>query len=292
MRITLIQVDNNVRGIENRLREIEKQIEKVDTDFVVLSELSTPGYIPNENIWEYAEDNCALTKEWALLMAKKYNIYIGAGCIENDNNDVYNTYIIANKDGVLGSVRKSEPESNIFKRGNFDHIIDTPLGKIAISICFDSHKKAFYDSIKDEEISLILMPHAWPMNELDYKNDKRKIDTLISSYGKVFDVPVVFCNAIGEVEPMAGITGKLMNPDKFKLNGHSCVYNKGEIINIEDNILTFECDLVSKKRNNDIEFDGEWIDKGNKLYRRVILPLDVKKGIKLYNKSRDNGFKR
>ena len=74
--------------------------------------MSTPGYIPNENIWQYAEDGCSITKRWA---------------------------------------------------------------------------------------------------------------TLISTYGETFGCPVVFANAIGEVESMAGITGKIMNPSKYKLNGHSCV---------------------------------------------------------------------
>ena len=69
MRISLIQVNNNTKGIEARLEEIENQIKELDTDFVVLSELSTPGYIPNEHIWNYAEGN--ITKEWAINMAKK-----------------------------------------------------------------------------------------------------------------------------------------------------------------------------------------------------------------------------
>ncbi len=295
MRITIIQVDNNIIGIENRLKQIENQLESInDTDFVVLSELSTSGYIPNENIWKYAEEGCSITKKWATLMAKKYNIYIGAGCIEKEDNDFYNTYLIANPEGVLGTIRKSEPESNIFKRGNFGHIINTPIGNIAVSICFDSHKKAFYDSIKDEDISLILMPHAWPMNETMYKEDKQKINTLLTSYGNAFDCPVIFANAIGNVEPMAGITGKLMNPSKYKLNGHSCAYTNGDIIDIDNNsnILSFECIMNSKKRKNDITFYGDWIDKGSFLYRNVALPLDIKKGIKLYNKSKEKNFKR
>lgn len=294
MRITIIQVDNNIIGIENRLKAIEKQIEQnKDTDFIILTELSTSGYIPNENIWQYAEDGCSITKKWATLMAKKYNIYIGAGCIEKDDNDFYNTYLIANPDGVLGTVRKSEPESNIFKRGKFGHIIKTPIGNVVVSICFDSHKKQLFDSIKDEEISLILMPHAWPMDETRYDEDKQKINTLISTYGEAFRCPVVFANAIGEIEPMAGFTGKLMNPSKYKLNGHSCVYLDGNIINIEDsNVLSFKCDLEQKKKAKDIKFYGEWIDKGSPLYRNVVLPLDIRKGIKLYNKSKENGFKR
>ena len=70
-------------------------------------------------------------------------------------------------------------------------------------------------------------------------------------------------------------------------------YLDGNVINIEDNnFLSFECDLESKKKVKDIKFYGEWIDKGSLLYRSVVLPLDIRKGIKLYNKSKANRFKR
>lgn len=111
-------------------------------------------------------------------MTRKYNIYIGAGFAKKAENDIYNSYLIANPDGVLGTVRKSNPESNIFKRENFGHIIESPLGKIAISICFDSHKKSFYDSIKSEDISIILITHAWATDIEREKEDKQKIRIL------------------------------------------------------------------------------------------------------------------
>lgn len=280
MKITVIQVNNNILGIQNRLKYIEEQIKNIDeTDFVILTELSTSSYIPNQKIWQYAESNGELTKEWATEIARKYNIYIGAGFVEKAENDIYNSYLIANSDGILGTVRKSEPESNIFKRGKFAHIIETPLGKIAISICFDSHKKAFYDSIKSEDISMILMPHAWATDKDREKEDKQKIITLVSSYGNAFNCPVVFANAVGEVEQMAGITGKLMNPQKYKLNGNSIIYSDGKVTNFagKSESLSVECEVKPRKRTQNITFYGDWIDEGSALFRNVVIPLDVKK---------------
>ena len=162
MKITVIQVNNNIDGISNRLKYIEQQIQKAgQTDFVVLTELSTSGYIPNKKIWKYAEVDGEITKKWATEMSKKYGIYIGAEFVEKSGNDIYNSYLLANSNGILGVIRKSEPESNIFRRGNFEHIVDTPLGKIGVSICLDSHKKSFYESVKKDDLSMILMPHAW-----------------------------------------------------------------------------------------------------------------------------------
>ena len=295
MKITVIQVNNNIVGVQNRLKQIEEQIKNIgETDFIILTELSTSSYIPNQKIWQYAENNGELTKKWATEMARKYNIYIGAGFVEKAENDIYNSYLIANSDGILGTVRKSEPESNIFKRGKFGHIIETPLGKIAISICFDSHKKAFYDSIKSEDISMILMPHAWATDKDREKEDKQKIITLVSSYGNAFNCPVVFANAVGEVEQMAGITGKIMNPQKYKLNGNSIIYANGKTTDFagKGESLSVECEVKPRKRTQDITFYGDWIDEGSALFRNVVIPLDVRKGVKMYNKSKESDFER
>lgn len=293
MKITLIQVNNDIVGISNRLKKIESRIKNIGkTDFVILPELSTPGYIPNEKIWQYAESEGEITKKWAVEIAKKYNIYIGAGFVQKSNGDIYNSYLLANPNGILGIVRKCEPESNIFKRGAFEHIIETPLGKIAIAICLDSHKKAFYEAIKNENVAMILMPHAWPTDKTKENLNKKKIQTLVTSYGGAFKCPIVFVNAIGSFEKMAGITGKLMNPKKYKLNGNSLIFANDEITEFleESDNLSVECEIKEVKMRKDIVFYDDWIDKGSKLFRNVVIPLDVKKGVKMYNQAKSNNF--
>lgn len=64
MKITVLQLNNNIVGIPNRLKYIEEQIQKIgQTDFVVLTELSSSGYIPNKKIWQYAETGGDITKK-------------------------------------------------------------------------------------------------------------------------------------------------------------------------------------------------------------------------------------
>ena len=154
--------------------------------------------------------------------------------------------------------------------------------------------REFYDSIKSEDISMILMPHAWATDKDREKEDKQKIITLVSSYGNAFNCPVVFANAVGEVEQMAGITGKLMNPQKYKLNGNSIIYSDGKVTNFagKSESLSVECEVKPRKRTQDITFYGDWIDEGSALFRNVVIPLDVKKGVKMYNKSKESDFER
>lgn len=297
MHFAAIQVDNSVRGIENRLCMIERLLAQVrDADFVILPELSTPGYIPTPEIWDYREREGALTKAWAVSMAQKYDMYIGCGYLDHSGGEYYNAYLIACKDGVCGFVYKEEPESNLFKRGRFPHIIQTPLGKIAVAICFDAHRECFYESIKEEKPDLILMPHAWAMsvdgNGRVRGENRVKIDFLGSTYAAAFGVPVIFCNAIGAVDRMAGITGLLMKD--FKLAGQSGVYlPNGHAIRFEDReIGLFELAVTSPgQRLREIPFYGTYIDEGSKLFRHVVVPLDIRKGTREYEKRKRRGEK-
>ncbi|HHV08986.1 MAG TPA: carbon-nitrogen hydrolase family protein [Clostridiales bacterium] len=290
MKFAALQLDNSIRGVEKRFLMIEQLIKQANgVQFVVLPELSTPGYIPTYEIWNYKESNGELTKTWAISMAKKYDVYIGCGYVDYSEGEYYNAYLIANKNGICGTVYKEEPESNIFKRGKFPHIIQTPLGKIAVGICFDSHRECFYDGIKNEDPGLILLPHAWAMSVDDAGAVKQeniaKTDFLGKTYAQAFGVPVVFCNAIGAVDRMAGITGTLMK--NYRLVGQSSVYfPNGMITNFgQHQICLFDIDISNAgKLNEEIPFYGTYIDKGSKLFRNIVLPLDIRKGIKDYKR--------
>lgn len=114
----------------------------------------------NEKVWNYADMNSQNTSKWVIDIAKKYHTYICVGYLENDGKDYYNSYLIADKNNVYGIVRKCEGESYIFKRGNFNHLVSTPFGVVAIGICNDAIRKHFYDNIKDHEVSVIIIPMA------------------------------------------------------------------------------------------------------------------------------------
>jgi len=288
MKITVLQTNNDVKGLEARFKYIEELLAQlVDPGFVVLPELSSSSYIPNSNIWPYKELHGEKTKVWSVKMARKYHCYIGAGYVETDGHDIHNAYLVANEQRVQGVIRKSEGESNIFCRGNFGCTVDTPLGEIGIAICFDAHRHQFYERLRRKNPVLILLPHAWPTNAKHAKQNRVKTDALGQAYAEAFGCPVVFANALGSVEQMRGITGMLMNPRTFKLNGNSAIYQKGKTpIRAErEEILQAEVDLESNKVCP-IRFYNGWIDSDNWLFRKVILPFDVRRGEKIYRKTK------
>lgn len=288
MRIFALQLNNDIKGIETRKNYIESLIAKLDhPDLVVLPELALCSYIGNETIWHYADLDSEDTSDWAMKMAAKYKSYIGVGYLEKAGDDYFNSYMIADGSQIYATVRKCEGESFLFKRGDFDHIIETPFGNVAVGICYDARRKHLYDAIKDEEIALILFPHGSPSDPKKVTEERAVNDYLCNTYVSAFHVPVVYANSIGKLDSMLGRTGKLMAKEGFTLNGLSKIYySEGKELSTIEEAVGIQTELVNKKRCRTIKFFGEDLIKGNFLFRKLILPKDIKDGIYFYEKNK------
>ncbi|MDD4000051.1 MAG: carbon-nitrogen hydrolase family protein [Bacilli bacterium] len=290
LRIFALELDNDIKGIYERKQYIESLIAKLQNpELVVLPELALCSYMGSDAIWKYADEDSQMTSKWAMEMAEKYNTYIAVGFLEKSEGDYYNSYLIADKDKVYGTVRKSEGESYIFKRGDFNNIISTPFGEVGVGICYDSRRKHFYESIKDRKIALILFPHGSPNNPNDEKSERRTNDFICGAYEHAFNIPVVYVNSVGKMDFMLGKTGKMMMGAGFRLNGLSKIYANGGT-SIKTNIkeaIGVDIDLIPKERKQDIKFYGNDINKGNSLFRYFILKPDIRAGIKFYEKMKD-----
>lgn len=287
MRIFSLELNNDIKGIKERKKYIESLISCLpNPDLVLLPELALPSYMPNHNIWKYADDSGKDTSKWAQEMAEKYDTFIGVGYLDYDNGDYYNRYMITDNKNIYGIVTKSEAEAAVFKRGWFNNLINTPFGNVAVGICYDSQRKHFYESIKDEAISLIVFPYGSPYDPKKDKEENEVNDYLGNLYSHAFRVPVIYVNSYGKLEYMLGIMGLLMKLLGFTMNGKSKIYAPtGTKINLQiKEARGIDVKLVNNKRKKDINFYGQNLIKGNYFFRNVVLKLNIKLGIRKYNK--------
>lgn len=291
MRIYALELNNDIKGIDQRKSYIESLVAKLQhPDLIVLPELSLCSYMGSDAIWKYADDDSKITSEWAMKMAEKYNTFIAVGFLEKSEGDFYNSYLIADKSRAYGIVRKSEGESYIFKRGDFNNIISTPFGEVAVGICYDSRRRHFYENVKDHKISLILFPHGSPNNPDNEKAERKTNDFFCNAYVNAFGVPVCYVNSVGKMDYMLGKTGKMMMDAGFRLNGLSNIYSSSGTP-LESDIqeaMGIDIKLLPKERTKDIRFYGNDISRGNFLFRNLILKPDIKAGINFYEKMKDS----
>lgn len=289
MRVFTLELNNDIKGIEQRKEYIESLIAKLPApDFVVLPELALCSYMASQQIWQYADECGKGTSAWAVEMAGKYHTLIGVGYLDKENGDYYNRYLIADGRKVYGVVTKSEGEAAVFKRGFYDSVIDTPLGKVGVAICYDAKRKHFYENVKDEELSMILFPHGCPADPKKPEMEQRTNDFFCGIYEKAFNVPVVYVNSKGRLEYMPGKMGQMMRKAGFTMNGLSKIYytNGTEIECTIAEAAGVDLEIVPQKRQSDIRFYREDIVKGNWLFRQFVLKPDTRAGIRMYEENR------
>ena len=285
MRIYALELNNDIKGIDKRKKYIEELISKLNNpDFVVLPELALCSYMASQEIWQNADDCGKITEKWAVEMAREYSTYIGVGYLDKEKNDYYNRYMIAGPNGVCGYISKSEGESAVFKRGDFESVIMTPFGNVGVGICYDSRRKHFYDNIKDKELSLILFPHGCPADPNKPEQEHLENDKRCEMYVDAFGVPVVYVNSVGALEYMPGKMGEMMAKAGFKMNGMSKIYANDARVLTDDIKEAVGADVTIKPeyRKKDIHFHGEDILPGNWIFKHFILKPDLKAGIRMY----------
>jgi predicted amidohydrolase len=166
-------------------------------------------------------------------------------------------------------------------------VIDTSLGRLGVSICADSHYSSVMTRLQGLDIDILIMPHAWPTMQSGGQ-DELEFARIVS---QILRVPIVLVNGVGGMQPMEGIMGKLMTPEKFQLRGRSCIINaQGQLMGCldrEPGLLIR--DVVPGESSNEkpaIPNDAGWIHPGSRILRKIIMPLDIWLGKMAYEKNR------
>ena len=191
---------------------------------------------PNPAVWNFSEPPDGRTVKWVSSLAKRLKIHIGAGFVGCDGKNFFNSYVIMNPKGKIDSiVRQKHPQSYCFEPGNFPVYADTELGRIGIGIGMDAHHLSFYEKMKGCDIDLMIMPQAWPtpfearkhVQEKDLPQAKENLLGLPKIYASHLNVPVVLVNFVGGIPLMPGITGQLITPKLYSLQGLSQIVEAG-----------------------------------------------------------------
>ena len=299
LRVAAIQMVSKLGQTETNLKRsmpLIKQAAMEGAQLIVFPEMSAPGYtLTSKKVWDIAEPVGGPTEQWLKDTSKRMSVYIGMGLAEADGENFFNTFLISNPEGkIIGRVRKIQTEYILFKAGDLEsHIVDTPLGRIGVGICADNHKVFLPELMQKRNVDLLLMPHAWPVpfktsriiSRQDIIDTQEKQKNYARFYAKMLGIPVIFVNQIGSIEgeKWSGIMGMLMTPQYFRYGGFSTIVNSDLTtlaqLGQEKDIILADVTLdPSRKVKKEIKSYGGWLDQGNFLMRKVVLPLEIIRG--------------
>lgn len=147
----------------------EAKAKNPNLNLVVLPELSLTGPVDglnNNEIKALAEKADGESTKYFASLAKKYNVSIVFGLIEQDNNKLYNSALLLAQDGsVAGKYQKTHLSQNDKKwaaAGNALPVFETKeLGKIGILIGEDAQYPEASGVMAVKRADMIAVPSAW-----------------------------------------------------------------------------------------------------------------------------------
>ncbi len=176
MKIGLVQMDvaddkaKNLQTAEKFIRQAHARGARV----VVLPEMFNTPY-GNEFFIPYAEEGEGQTLSLLRRLARELGILLIGGSIpEAEGGKIYNTaYIIDDKGELLGKHRKAHLfdidvkggitffESATLTPGDKVTVLDTPMGRIGVAICYDIRFPEMFRKMALEGVEYVFIPAAF-----------------------------------------------------------------------------------------------------------------------------------
>ena len=164
MDVVLGQKDANVAKTVSKINEAADNGAKL----IVLPEMINSGYIFNtrEEAVGMAEQvpGGPTVQTWEKA-ARERNVYVVAGLPEIEGSDLYNSAVLIGPDGYIGKFRKMhlwDDDKVWYEPGNLGiPVFHTPIGKIAIIICYDMWFCEMWRIAKLKGADIVCVPTNW-----------------------------------------------------------------------------------------------------------------------------------
>lgn len=209
VRVGAVQMRSEIGKTRENLERAVPLIENAASqgaEVIILPEMAACGYTFSKDLWEFAEPMSGRTARWLESTSRWLGVYLGTGLVEAEGGHFYNSYLLAGPEGtIVGRVRKRHAEFRYVRGGRETLAVETPLGKVGIGICADTHFADVVDHMMRESVDIMLMPHAWmAQHKTTGSAAKQHVEELnpivrdhAAFYASIMGVPAVLANQVG-----------------------------------------------------------------------------------------------
>lgn len=211
MNFSVIQMNCIFADVTANLNKIEKYVTQAalsGSELILLPEFCTSAIGYSDKMLDVAIQGLNVSKTLKAL-SKKYHIIIGGSYLLFDGQESYNNFDLIFPDGQVFSHKKDIPtqlENCYYTKGDTNHILDTPIGKIGVALCWEMIR---YDTIKrlSEQVDLILAGSCWwdlpddapcSREALRQYNQTLALETPVT-FAKLLNTPVIHANHCGKI---------------------------------------------------------------------------------------------
>jgi len=287
IRVAAVQVSSDQGDNRANLRHAEPLVCDAcaqGAQLVLLPEFLSPGYRLEKSIWDRAEPPNGITAQWLVEQARKHSVWIGTSFLEASGKDFYNTFLLVDPEGKEATrVRKSKPaatEVYYFRGDKSGRVVDTPLGRIGVSICYEAALFATMEALHQQSADWVLLPMSAPTPSLNKPLSPADIDeyndairNLASDVSIDLDVPTLMANKVGR--------WRTKSPWPFPLEessfpGFSTICDAGGIVRAqmgdEEGVIVAEIELDARSKANELPASvGKWARKPPRLFNLFVI---------------------
>lgn len=222
LKILGLQIEPDLNDRQINLDKVESLLEKhvfFKPELIVLSEVFNMGILPPEMVKERAETIPGPTYQKLSTWAKTMECYLLGGSIIERCSDgqCRNNSMLFGPDGnMLANYYKihmfnyyGSQEGKFCTGGNETVLVDTPIAKIGMSVCFDLRFTELYRLLATNGAEIIVVPAAWPYPRLDHWVTLNKARAIENSCF------IIAVNQVGAVPPSRINAGNSMIIDPW-----------------------------------------------------------------------------
>ena len=160
--VNFLPILGDVEGNLSRMEEFTALAKQEGASLICFPELSATGYSIPQSM-QYAESSDGRIASFIVGMSERHEICVSAGFVELLEGKKFISQILAESGRKVGIYRKTHlghHEREFFHSGNELPVFETSLGKVGISICWESRFPEVLGVLALNGAEMILMPYA------------------------------------------------------------------------------------------------------------------------------------
>lgn len=220
LKLAVVQMDCLLGDIASNLQKIAGFAEAAGNqgvDLAIFPECATTGYFISDDLANLAEPTGGPTDRKLSDIAAKSGIHLAVGTVVEDQGKFYNAQVIFSPSGerlaTYYKVHLFSAERLSYERGNTPTVVNTDIGRIGMTICYDMIFPDYFRSLVNRGAELIINSTNWIAD--DYQRETW-------GWSGVTTQGMAATRALenGVIVAMANRTGTEMGFDSL---GHSCI---------------------------------------------------------------------
>ena len=233
LNIAVAQMDcvlGDVAANLDKIRGFAELARQLGADLVIFPECCTTGYFIGEQVNRLAEPPDGASSQALGDIARSQRLHLAAGLYTKQAGGICNSQLLFAPDGAaIGLYNKAHlfaTEKQLYRAGDTPVVVNTSLGKIGMSICYDLIFPDYVRRLVELGADLIINSTDWITDSYQrsvWGWDGERTQGLASTRALENVILLAMANRVGRESAGPGLT--------FDSFGHSCVVSpSGQIL--------------------------------------------------------------